>query len=857
MPLKKWVTVQGKNITTDQSVNFNDAQKKIITDAGFTLNAQPSAAPTPAPVTPPVQSTPTQPVATPTAPTVSKPREYISPRLQERINSKTPAPVTPTQIANAPIDSSTGAPQLPEQPKQEIKPLETTKTTPTVQSQAEVPKNTPEVLQNKPLNLEAQKNYNEGEDQKVLANFQAVLQANPNDPKLDGIIKGNPALRDQMKSIATTFLRQQRAQKIASSLSLKNGDDLKWAVQSGTITPWTEDWETLSQANPQLIQEYNQKKQTETKLSLINGTYSVDPFDPKKQSGALLSKITEMQNSQNSLAMYEQFMSAPEIQNTSSQILWVDQELITVSEQIQGIDTSVRETLPAWVPESIIAGEVANRQKGLYQKVTALESRKSALIENYNRLSEQAMQKFQVYQQDQKQKMDFMMNVYGITRQEEIRYEDLQRSDMEYQRQIERSDYEYQRAIEREDYTTARNIEIQRAQLQEERGYNEQIAMENTLLQMGVDPTGMDKQTMYATLSQSVREQQQQQAILAQQENQIKAYNAQKGNWKLQDGYMINQDTGEYQPLSQAVTSQWLDTSVVSSLVQQCRTTWQCGAWANDYLQNMGETRLMGDTYKSKTEDINSQNPVVGWLAVWNPQGNGIGHVGIVVSDNGDTVTIHDWNWWNDEKQQTHEVSKASIANTGGGYVVPKKIQEMYQQAQAPSDLSQVRFNDKATEFAKKSFGFGTRMNDSEKAIDAFAEKMNKWYSTVWLEAWTSMLPNFLKSDERQQFEQAQRNFVNSVLRQESGAAIADSEFENAKKQYFPMPWDSKAVMDQKKQNRMQATRNMFLNAWKDSRGIDLVNIYENSRNKGIDNSDPLWYWLWQSPQIEDPLGIR
>lgn len=45
-----------------------------------------------------------------------------------------------------------------------------------------------------------------------------------------------------------------------------------------------------------------------------------------------------------------------------------------------------------------------------------------------------------------------------------------------------------------------------------------------------------------------------------------------------------------------------------------------------------------------------------------------------------------------------------------------------------------------------------------------------------------------MKSDDRQQFEQAQRNFINSVLRQESGAAIADSEFENAKKQYFPMP---------------------------------------------------------------------
>ena len=45
-----------------------------------------------------------------------------------------------------------------------------------------------------------------------------------------------------------------------------------------------------------------------------------------------------------------------------------------------------------------------------------------------------------------------------------------------------------------------------------------------------------------------------------------------------------------------------------------------------------------------------------------------------------------------------------------------------------------------------------------------------------------------LKTDERQMFEQAERNFINAILRQESGAAIADSEFNNARKQYMPQP---------------------------------------------------------------------
>jgi hypothetical protein len=53
--------------------------------------------------------------------------------------------------------------------------------------------------------------------------------------------------------------------------------------------------------------------------------------------------------------------------------------------------------------------------------------------------------------------------------------------------------------------------------------------------------------------------------------------------------------------------------------------------------------------------------------------------------------------------------------------------------------------------------------------------------------------------------EQAQRNFVNAVLRQESGAVISPSEFENAQKQYFPQPGDSAKVRDQKRQNRQSA----------------------------------------------------
>ena len=57
-------------------------------------------------------------------------------------------------------------------------------------------------------------------------------------------------------------------------------------------------------------------------------------------------------------------------------------------------------------------------------------------------------------------------------------------------------------------------------------------------------------------------------------------------------------------------------------------------------------------------------------------------------------------------------------------------------------------------------------------------------------------------SPDQQKVEQAQRDFVNAALRVESGASISEGEFNNAKKQYFPQPGDSKEVIKQKQEGR-------------------------------------------------------
>lgn len=70
-----------------------------------------------------------------------------------------------------------------------------------------------------------------------------------------------------------------------------------------------------------------------------------------------------------------------------------------------------------------------------------------------------------------------------------------------------------------------------------------------------------------------------------------------------------------------------------------------------------------------------------------------------------------------------------------------------------------------------------------------------------------------VKNEDQRKYEQAQRNFINAILRKESGAVIADSEFDNAKKQYFPAFWDSEEVIKQKAANRAQVIKSLLTNA--------------------------------------------
>lgn len=122
------------------------------------------------------------------------------------------------------------------------------------------------------------------------------------------------------------------------------------------------------------------------------------------------------------------------------------------------------------------------------------------------------------------------------------------------------------------------------------------------------------------------------------------------------------------------------------------------------------------------------------------------------------------------------------------------------------------------TDTQSKALLFGSRARESDAVLAEVGDK----YSPMAINAKNAagkvpllggMLEagsNAMLGDANQKAEQAQRDFVNAVLRRESGAVISEQEFDNARKQYFPQPGDGDAVLKQKAANRQLAINGLL-----------------------------------------------
>jgi len=115
------------------------------------------------------------------------------------------------------------------------------------------------------------------------------------------------------------------------------------------------------------------------------------------------------------------------------------------------------------------------------------------------------------------------------------------------------------------------------------------------------------------------------------------------------------------------------------------------------------------------------------------------------------------------------------------------------------------------TDSQSKALLFGTRMQEAEKI---FGDLSKKGVTTAIPGATAGYgvgaAINTVASPNQQSLVQAKRDFINAVLRRESGAVISPSEFDNAEKQYFPQVGDSPQVIAQKTANRKIAAEGIM-----------------------------------------------
>ncbi len=101
-------------------------------------------------------------------------------------------------------------------------------------------------------------------------------------------------------------------------------------------------------------------------------------------------------------------------------------------------------------------------------------------------------------------------------------------------------------------------------------------------------------------------------------------------------------------------------------------------------------------------------------------------------------------------------------------------------------------------------FGRAQQAEDVLKTVEpAMAEK--GWFGQARLK----YAPNIAQSEENQVYKQAERQFIEAYLRRDSGAAIAQSEYENARQTFFVQPGDGPKIVDQKRKAREEVLKSL------------------------------------------------
>lgn len=153
------------------------------------------------------------------------------------------------------------------------------------------------------------------------------------------------------------------------------------------------------------------------------------------------------------------------------------------------------------------------------------------------------------------------------------------------------------------------------------------------------------------------------------------------------------------------------------------------------------------------------------------------------------------------EAQRFGDTAGAARANA----MVEARMKELQAQLAAKAPAS----SKKLTEQQSKDLYFLNRAKSSMAVLDKAASALTDYGDYV--ASGIPLVGNSMKSDEYRMAEQAGREFIASVLRKETGAAVTEAEMNFYRPMLLPVPGDDAQVIERKKQARIDAIRGFEL----------------------------------------------
>lgn len=147
-----------------------------------------------------------------------------------------------------------------------------------------------------------------------------------------------------------------------------------------------------------------------------------------------------------------------------------------------------------------------------------------------------------------------------------------------------------------------------------------------------------------------------------------------------------------------------------------------------------------------------------------------------------------------------------------GGYTnmaeVTGMINDMTRKQKDDAGIKKAMAQKPLTESQAKDYIFSGRLKLMEQTIEKL-EASGFRPESIPQDLMMSWLPEMAKTDDQKQYIAARANWIAAVLRRESGAAIAESEYKGGFEQYFPLVNDSPTVIANKRNARRQVEQDM------------------------------------------------